>query len=68
MSVAAVTMTRGRLRAEKIRLERALTEGWDLCDAVRDDGDPVKLARYEDRWIQRLGEYETVCDALASRA
>ncbi len=68
MSVAITTLTRGKLRAEKLGLERKLGDSWTLCDAVRDSGDLAKLSRYEDRWIEVLGEYETVCDELASRA
>jgi len=68
MSVDPATLNRGRLRGEKVRLERTLGEAWDLCDRVAASGNAALLERYEDRWIVLLGEYETVCDTLASRA
>jgi len=57
---------RSQLGAERERLEQTLATGWTLCDEARDAGDADKLARYEDRFIVRLREYEAVSDQLAA--
>lgn len=62
------TLTRGKLRGEKVRLEQRLAAGWQHCDRARDAGEWDSLMRLEDFWIGLLGEYERVCVALASRA
>jgi hypothetical protein len=62
------TLTRGKLRGEKVRLEQRLVVGWQHCDQARDEGAWGRLTRLEDFWIGLLGEYERVCEALASRA
>lgn len=67
MSGAIGAPTRGALRSEKLRMERALTEAWALCDDVAATGDAAKLARFEDRFALRLGEYERLCDVLRER-
>jgi hypothetical protein len=68
MSGDLTTLTRGKLRGEKVRLEQRLAVGWQHCDRARDEGAWDTLCRLEDFWLGLLGEYERVCEALASRA
>ncbi len=59
--------TRGDLRREKLRYERLLPEAWDACDAMDASGNAVLATRYEERFLQRLGEYEAICQELRRR-
>jgi hypothetical protein len=58
---------RGELRAEKLRYERLLHEAWDACDAMEASGNTTMAIRYEERFLQRLGEYESICYELRRR-
>lgn len=67
LPVPLVRATRGVLRSEKLRYERLLAEAWGACDAMDRSGDAALAARYEERFLLRLGEYEALCDHLAAR-
>lgn len=51
-----------RLRNEMSTLERRLTDGYELIDTRKAQGDDV--TELEDFWISLLHEYEATCDEL----
>ena len=55
-------LTVPELRALQRELERRLTVGWRRIDEAIASGRDV--SSWEEHWLQLLGEYERVCDAL----
>lgn len=52
------------LRAELLRIERRLYDGYDMIDRALDDG--VDVGRWEGHWLKLLREYEELCELLVA--
>lgn len=63
----SVTITRGQLLGERVRLERRLAKGWDEIGRAEGEGRQEEADRYFKVWHGVLKDYERVCDTIRAR-